>query len=276
VRWRGQWIYFYLLLEFQSSVDRYMAVRIWTYLGLLQQALIRAKQLPPSGRLPPALAIVLYNGKKSWNAAQQVADLLEPVPSELAPYQPKLRYWLIDIGRLPQPALDSQPNLAAAIFQLENSRTPEAMRQVIHALAEWLRAPEQQSLRRAITEWVRRVLMPSRLPGVQLGAVNDLVEVETMLAERVMEWTREWKQEGLEEGLEKGRQEGKAEEHLRSLAHERALLVRQTKKRFGEDCAQSLAPLLESIAEQERLDEIGEWIVEVDTAESLLAKVQAI
>ena len=30
-----EWLYVYLLLEFQSSVDNFMAVRILTYIGLL-------------------------------------------------------------------------------------------------------------------------------------------------------------------------------------------------------------------------------------------------
>ncbi|MCX7853728.1 MAG: Rpn family recombination-promoting nuclease/putative transposase, partial [Caldilineales bacterium] len=34
LRFRGEWVYVYILLEFQSSVDPYMAVRILTYVGL--------------------------------------------------------------------------------------------------------------------------------------------------------------------------------------------------------------------------------------------------
>jgi len=45
VVWRvkadGEWVYLYLLIEFQSSVDAWMAVRIMTYVGLLYQDLIR-------------------------------------------------------------------------------------------------------------------------------------------------------------------------------------------------------------------------------------------
>ena len=33
VRWGQTWLYVYLLLEFQSGIDPFMAVRIMTYLG---------------------------------------------------------------------------------------------------------------------------------------------------------------------------------------------------------------------------------------------------
>jgi len=35
MRWRQNWLYVYLFLEFQSTTDRWVAVRIQTYLGLL-------------------------------------------------------------------------------------------------------------------------------------------------------------------------------------------------------------------------------------------------
>jgi predicted transposase YdaD len=43
VRLGEEWMYLYLMIEFQSSVDAYMAVRIQTYLGLLYQDLIRTR-----------------------------------------------------------------------------------------------------------------------------------------------------------------------------------------------------------------------------------------
>ncbi|AHK80637.1 hypothetical protein M911_06040 [Ectothiorhodospira haloalkaliphila] len=66
IRWGKDWLYVYLLLEFQSSVDRFMAVRIMSYVGLLYQDLIRQNKLTPSGKLPPALPVVLYNGEERW------------------------------------------------------------------------------------------------------------------------------------------------------------------------------------------------------------------
>ena len=58
------------------------------------------------------------------------------------------------------------------------------------------------------------------------------------------------------------------------LAAERALLLRQARKRFGEACAQALAPLLETRENPEELAEVGEWLVTYDTGEALLARVR--
>ena len=36
-----------------------------------------------------------------------------------------------------------------------------------------------QDLRRAFTVWIKRVLLPARLPGIELPEMSDLNEVQT-------------------------------------------------------------------------------------------------
>jgi predicted transposase YdaD len=43
VRWGPRWLYVYLMLKFQSTIDPFMAVRVMTYVGLLYQDLIRTR-----------------------------------------------------------------------------------------------------------------------------------------------------------------------------------------------------------------------------------------
>ena len=63
LRLRAHWVYLLILLEFQSEDDRWMALRIHTYTGLLYQELVRNEApVIAEGRLPPALPVVLYNG----------------------------------------------------------------------------------------------------------------------------------------------------------------------------------------------------------------------
>jgi hypothetical protein len=222
VRWGQDWLYVYLLIEFQSTVDRYMAIRILVYLGLLYQDLVRTGNLAAEGRLPPVLPIVLYNGSRRWDAPVDVAELVVPMPGGLEAYRPRLKYFLLDEGCYADSELVPLRNLAAALFRMENSRTPQDVEQVLAALVTWLQAPGQTSLRRAFTVWLKRVFLPGKMPGVELGSINDLQEVQSMLAERVTEWTEEWKRQGRQEGRLEGRQEGEA-----------ALLLRQLELRFG-------------------------------------------
>jgi predicted transposase YdaD len=226
VRWGEDWLYVYLLIEFQSTVDRYMAIRILVYLGLLYQDLVRTGNLAAEGRLPPVLPIVLYNGSRRWDAPVDVADLVVPMPGGLETYRPRLKYFLLDEGCYADSELAPLRNLAAALFRMENSRTPQDVERVLAALVTWLQAPEQTSLRRAFTVWLKRVFLPGKLPGVELGSINDLQEVQSMLAERVTEWTEEWKRQGRLEGRQEGRQEGLQE-------GEAALLLRLLELRFG-------------------------------------------
>jgi hypothetical protein len=64
-------------------------------------------------------------------------------------------------------------NVAAALFRLENNRTPTDVQRVVAALVAWLHDPAHASLRRAFTVWLRRVLLPARLPA---GFMPDVQE----------------------------------------------------------------------------------------------------
>jgi hypothetical protein len=238
VRWGREWLYVYLLLEFQSRTDRFMAVRMLTYVGLLYQELVRGAQLSECGKLPPVLPLVLYNGSSRWRAATEVAELIEAIPGGLERYRPRMCYLLLDQGALEESALAAVRNLAGALFRLERSRQPEDLRDAVAALADWLRAPEQNGLRRAFTVWIKRVLLPARLPGVVIPEIVDLQEVKNMLAERVVEWTKEWKQQGLQEGLLQGVQQGLQQGLLQGVQQgvqqgEAAVLLRQIELKFG-------------------------------------------
>lgn len=255
---RGGWIYVYLLLEFQSTVDAYMSLRVMTYLGLLYQDIVRQGWLTPSGRLPPVLPIVLYNGYRRWHAALDVAELVEDVPGGLERYRPSLRYCLLDEMRLARSELESVRNLAAALFRLEQGRGPEDIQGVLSALAEWLKEPEHESLRRAFRTWLLQVLLPARAPGVRIPNVRDLEEVGKMLLEEEgIDWSRKWRQKGREEGRE---------ESLQTLRPVTLTLVEQ---RFGPlpeqtrrqveaiDSVKELARVMERIMTATSLADLG-------------------
>lgn len=200
VQWQGGPIYIFLVLEFQSRVDRFMALRGMTYQGLLLESLVREKAFTPSGKLPPVFILVLYNGSAPWNAALDVADLIEPLPGGLEGYRPHARYVLLDAARIPAMDLEPADNMAVALFRLEQSRDVEGFRQeVIRLMAN---TQVEEDVRTSVRTWLTQVLMPLRFPDLPLSDVQNLEEVPTMLAERAREWTLEWKEEGRQEGVQ--------------------------------------------------------------------------
>ena len=160
--------------------------------------------------------------------------MIVPVPGGLERYRPQLRNLVVDEGRYADSELAEQRNLTAALFRMENSRSPNDVQQVLVALTEWLDAPEQTSLRRAFIVWLKRVFLPGRMPNIVFPDLNELQEVQSMLSERVIEWTEQWKQECLEEGRQKGLQEGLQQGLQQGLHDGRAsMLSLVLERRFG-------------------------------------------
>ena len=219
VMFQDQWLYLYLLLEFQSTVDHFMPVRILSYVSLLYQDIQKSGQLPDNKKLPPVLPIVLYNGQRPWNAATSIAELLPPMPASLQLFQPQQRFWLIDEGRYSIAELEQLENLTAAVIRAELAEDEMQFAKVVANLNIWLQRPAQNNLRRIIKEWLLS-LLKNHLPDTQVNELRDLTEIETMLARS---WSEKWLEQGRNEGIEKGEIKGEA-----------TVLTKLLTKRFGE------------------------------------------
>jgi predicted transposase YdaD len=199
--------YAMLLLEFQSTPDRWMALRLMVYAGLLWQHLVREQRLLPDGRLPPILPIVLYNGVPRWRAAVDLAALIGlPEDSAMWRWQPVFRYHVIDEGAFSIGDLAERDGLPALLFRLENASAPDQLVEVADAVLAWFgRHPGFQAARAVLVELLSAAVAPLG-PGVRVP--EAMREVRNMLQERVQQWIEQWKQEGLQAGLQEGLQAG--------------------------------------------------------------------
>ena len=204
-----------------------MAVRIMTYVGRLYQDLIKRREVVAPDRLPPVFPAVIYNGRTSWRSGRDMVELIAPPPAGLQRYLPRHRFFLLDEGR--EEALETD-NTVSDIIALETGPSPEALAAVVSRLTERLQAPENRELRRALTVWIHRVVLQRLVPGATIPPVNELKEIESMLAERVGEWTKTWKEQGIKEGRRLGLEEG-LEQGLKQ--GELIALERQLTRRFG-------------------------------------------
>ncbi|MBF0303904.1 MAG: Rpn family recombination-promoting nuclease/putative transposase [Desulfamplus sp.] len=226
VRFRDKWLYLYLLLEFQSSDDYFMAVRIMTYIGLLYQDIIRSHGLKKGDMLPPVVPIVIYNGKSPWKSPCEIRELINPVHKSLKKFTPQISYWLLDEGRVGAENLEeftgSGFNLTAELIAFELCKTTEEIRKHIARLHENLKSPENQAIRRTFAMWLSRLLR-SRLKNDNIPEFQELKEVDSMLAETITEWTEQWKAEG----IAKGRAEGKAEGEIKGRIKEKFNMIKR-------------------------------------------------
>ena len=260
VRYRHRWLYVLVLLEFQSTVDRTMAVRVLAYTALLYQDLLRTSPEP----LPPVLPIVLHHGPGRWTAAVDVAGLAAPCGAFLAPYQPAQRYFLLDVGGYTDVPLPQGRNLVAALVRLERNRSRADVDAVLGALDEWLSESGNEGLRRAVGEWMRQVYAPGRPAGAAQPVAENRTEAQTMLRERVKEW--------MEEERAEGRVEGRAEGRARQVE----LMRRMAARKFGSATAQRFVERLERVHDSEQVVEIGEWLIECESGEELLERLEGV
>ncbi|MDR1063224.1 MAG: Rpn family recombination-promoting nuclease/putative transposase, partial [Azoarcus sp.] len=185
----GQWLWVYILVEFQSESDAWMAVRLMQYVSLLAEQLIKEGTIPAS-RLPPILPIVLYNGKPAWRAPLDVADCFHTPPDGLEAYRPSLRYLLLDERRLQQHPEREVRNFADAVFRMEGSRRLEDALAVARALEEILRAPGLREVRRAFGQWIKALLLRrATAPMIEeVSAIQDVFEEFEMLTQHRETW----------------------------------------------------------------------------------------
>ena len=75
VRLRGHDAYLVILLEFQSTVDRFMALRMLNYLTNFYMDYVESQ--PGVRVLPPVFPLVLYNGDRRWTAPVCLEELIQ-------------------------------------------------------------------------------------------------------------------------------------------------------------------------------------------------------
>jgi len=200
-----RWVWVYLLLEFQSRPDPWMAVRMMAYVSLLAQNLIRQKQLQ-QGKLPALIPLVLYNGQPRWTAPTDVADCFAPPLPGLAPFRPQLVYHLIDEARLQLSPSAEVRNLVEALFHLERSQDPQTIGRLALAVKNALQSPAHNELKRTLNRWLRQEIgrkIPVDMTGV-LAHIPDLLEGAPMLAETLGRLYTEATQKGIQEGRDEG------------------------------------------------------------------------
>ena len=306
-----EWLHVVLMLEFQSSVDWGMALRVQGYAVRLFESLWQERRPGREDRLPAVLAVVVYNGRVAWRAPQALADLIgkDTRPQAAAKAsRPKFsgeRYELIDIGAYELKGLP-EGNVVSLVVAAERMSGPGEATAVLERALRLLSAAEREKLRKTFLKWFR--LLVART-GVDLDILEDSEMLERIEESGALRTTLEQRFQALRDadvargekrglargekrglargekrglargekrGLVRGERRGLAQGLAQGLERERQLLVRQVGRKFGPDVADLAAGLLAGTSDPDRLLDVGEWILDCHTGSELLARLREI
>ena len=198
-------VYVYFLFEHKSHSDPLTVLQVLSYIIRLWEHCAR------NGRpLYPVLPLVIHHGQTPWTAARRIEDLV-PFPPELAPYQVRFGFPLLDLGQLPDDEIRGVPVLQSVLRLLKYGR----MEQLRDELAAILRLLSAGLSRVELGECLK-------VFGVYIMAVNQHLS-EDFVAEVVQSvfptqvepgsiadrLIRESLEKGLRTGREEGREEGR-------------------------------------------------------------------
>ena len=269
----GGWLHVLVMLEFQSTTDAAMALRVMEYTALLYGELLRHGRARP-GALPPVLPVVLYNGDTPWSPTTEMRNLIARPSPLLAPYQPSQRHFVLDQRRA-QAEDFKLHELTWTVAQLEQSSTAADLARMGRRLTTLLAGAGEVELRRTFAHWLwalGRSLVGSRPVPMPPEDVN-LEDMAMSLVERVAEWRKPYIEQGIEQGISLGREQGISLGREEGIEHERQLLRRLAATRFDSATADRLAVAIGAEADPQRLEEVGEAIVRCATGGELLRKI---
>lgn len=201
IRFKDKTIYIFLLLEFQSTVDKLMPVRFLRYITELYASL---KPFPESGRFPAVFPVLLYTGDPKWTTKTEISDIIEKsVPDK---YIPKFSYYPICENEIPKSSLLKIKNAVSAIFYVENS-SPEELEAEIDKLIEIIN-DEDLEIASLFSNWLNNYL--SAIDGFSekdfiSRKVENVMEVKTMFATKMKEYEKKLLEQGIEQGIEQER-----------------------------------------------------------------------
>ena len=206
IQFHDREVYIYILIEFQSTVDPFMALRVLNYItNFYMDFLVNSSGV---NKLPAVFPIVLYNGEARWTAPVNLSELIEQTPP-LGAFGLDFEYFLIAENQYSQEALLNIRNIVSTLFLAESYYDVEVLE------AELLNLFSSESDKQAVSlflNWFKQLAFHGRLESEDYESLESIYrteeEVKTMLVTALEREREQIFQNGLREGEQKGKQEG--------------------------------------------------------------------
>ena len=206
VKIRNQPVFIYVLLEFQSTVDYFMGLRVLNYLTNFYMDYIQTNTSVK--KLPGVFPIVLYNGDRSWSAPVNISDLIESIP-DLGRFGLNFEYFKIAENEFTVDSLLKIRNIVSTLFLAERNCESELL------LQELLSVFDNEDDKIAISllfNWFQQLWEHGRIDQDKYHSMervyNTKEEVKNMLITSIQKEKKLFFQQGKHEGKREGKREG--------------------------------------------------------------------
>ncbi len=223
VEMEGRSAYIYILLEFQSTPDKAMPVRMLNYIMMFYDMLLRNSK---RGKLPAVLPLLFYTGEKNWNVPFRLEELIRGYLPDR--YIPHFEYYPIIINDYSDETLFEINNLISAIMVMSKGSDGWELQEKIKRLGSCLKQEHKDDLR-MFTGWLVQ-LLSEKEPLPEIDGIFRRKDGGGMIVEAAKHLTQIWMQQGIEQGFEKGIEKGIEKGGLKDK-HE--VLIRLLDLKFG-------------------------------------------
>ena len=209
----GEAIYLCFLLEFQSSADKEMPLRILSYVAAFYEHFSKTENLDlTKDKLPLVFPFVLYTGQSKWKVATQLAKLLPPIPKLLEEYQGGRGYFLLSTQEISEELADDDTNLVKRYYALERATTPDEFEVQLQKLIELLKRTDTLGRYARSFSYLIKYHIRKRLKDPELAKQIDLISsTDTNYLREIEEMAEiydQWEDILMQRGEERGRAEG--------------------------------------------------------------------
>jgi len=203
----GKEVYFYIILELQSSVDFSMPFRLLVYVTELKKRLFmnadKDFRVTKGYKMPCVIPIVLYNGREKWTVPKSYKEYQE-YSEVFKDNVLNFKYILVSLRGMSTKGLLKNADLISSIFAIDKTDDQKA---IIKTLLAVLKMFNKFSIQEQVdfVDWLRDVLLSKYQDATQVEDVVTSFKVED--GERMVH-----AMEALLDKVEnRGRQEGRQE-----------------------------------------------------------------
>ena len=222
-------VYFYILLEFQSTVDYRMPLRLLFYMcEILREHAVNTdyRKRDKNIKVPAVIPIVLYNGEERWNVPNEFRKII---------YNENLfgngllnfKYDVFDIGNdeeFSKEKLIKNRNVTSAIFLLDQKMNALEFFERIKVIALYFDGLTDTE-RKAIKNWIKNTMVDelaesaidilnAKKENVEIMVARNTFILQEMEEEAILKGMQKGMEKGMQKGMQKGMEKGREEEKV--------------------------------------------------------------